>query len=145
MSLKFRIPSSEQRAIVVVWMLFLQVICSYMCIVRCVLYVKTSIMGVSICVGTRLPLAPKFQNFFIGIRFLPYISTLLSLCAPRFEYFQGGGTPIYSVLRSSSAVKMKVNDQRPKQQMVKSQIAFWLDKSQPCILCRIRILYFISG
>ena len=56
---------------------------------------------------------------------------------------EGGDTPIYSVLRSSSSVKMKVKGQPPK--IADSQTAFWLDKSQRRLSRRIRILHFITG
>ena len=59
--------------------------------------------------------------------------------------YQGGDTPIYSVLRSSSSVKMKVKGQTPKIADSQSQTAFWLDKSQPLLSRRIRILYFVNG
>ena len=58
---------------------------------------------------------------------------------------QGGDTPIYSVLRSSSSVKLKVKGQPLKIADSQSQTAFWLIKSQPRLSRRIRILYFISG
>ena len=44
---------------------------------------------------------------------------------------QGGDTPLYSVLQSSSSVKLKVKGQPPKIADSQSQTAFWLVKSQP--------------
>ena len=42
-------------------------------------------------------------------------------CPPAPSHPQGNDTPIYSVLRSSSSVKMKVKEQAPTKRVVKSQ------------------------
>ena len=56
---------------------------------------------------------------------------------------QGGGTPIYSVLLSSSSVKMKVKGQISKKRMVKSQTYFCLDKGQSRILAKPQSELFV--
>ena len=48
---------------------------------------------------------------------------------------------LYSDLRPWSRPKKKSRDNHRKKRVVKSQTAFWLDKSHPRILCRIQILH----
>ena len=58
---------------------------------------------------------------------------------------QGGDTPIYSVLRSSFSVKMKVKGQPPKIADSQKSNCLLLVKSQARLSRKIWILYFISG
>ena len=58
---------------------------------------------------------------------------------------QGGDTPIYSVLRSSSSLKMKVKEQPPKIADSQKSNCLLLVKSEARLSRKIRILYFISG